>query len=215
MAATADPNRDRAHREVRAVTDSPPSPRGRRHMCSRIQNAKSRCGHGKWRGEPAGHFRLGIPHIDMEVLASKVAILVLADTETHGDLGRVLNAMVATKEFQQSGDELRLVFDGAGTKWPGVLADPGHKSHGLFEQVRDAISGACGYCARAFEEGREENQGYDAFVPLIDSGVSLYVWTGARFLSVVTFTCKRFDVDRAIDVTRSFFVMKRLAHLQF
>ena len=41
--------------------------------------------------------------------------------------------------------------------------------------------------------GREENAGYDAFVPLIDSGISLYVWTGPRFLSVVTFTCKAFD----------------------
>ena len=32
-------------------------------------------------------------------------------------------------------------------------------------------------------EGRTENAGYDAFVPLIDSGISLYVWTGPRFLS--------------------------------
>ncbi|MBI2142597.1 hypothetical protein HYU15_03890 [Candidatus Woesearchaeota archaeon] len=25
--------------------------------------------------------------------------------------------------------------------------------------------------------GRKENQGYDAFAPLIDSGIALYVWT--------------------------------------
>lgn len=42
-------------------------------------------------------------------------------------------------------------------------------------------------------EGKEENQGYDAFVPLIDSGISLYYWASAKFLSVVIYTCKSFD----------------------
>jgi hypothetical protein len=56
-------------------------------------------------------------------------------------------------------------------------------------------------------EGREENAGYDAFVPLIDSGISLYVWTEPRFLSVVAFTCKVFDVGTAVAVTREFFDM--------
>jgi hypothetical protein len=38
--------------------------------------------------------------------------------------------------------------------------------------------------------GKEENEGYDAFLPLIDSGISLYVWTKAKFFAVVLFTCK-------------------------
>jgi len=63
--------------------------------------------------------------------------------------------------------------------------------------------------------GREENQGYDAFVPLVDSGISLYLWSGPHFLSVVAFTCKHFDVGRAVDVTRDFFGMARVAHQQF
>jgi S-adenosylmethionine/arginine decarboxylase-like enzyme len=50
-------------------------------------------------------------------------------------------------------------------------------------------------------EGRAENQGFDAFVPLIDSGISIYVWTGARFVAVVLFTCKVFDEQAAIDYT--------------
>ena len=64
-------------------------------------------------------------------------------------------------------------------------------------------------------EGREENQGYDAFVPLIDSGVSLYVWTQSKFLAVVVFTCKRFDAAEAIDVTRDFFEMPEVASMEF
>lgn len=53
---------------------------------------------------------------------AKAAILVLADTESHADLGRVVNAMVAAKEFKHAGDEVKLIFDGAATKWPGALA---------------------------------------------------------------------------------------------
>jgi hypothetical protein len=64
-------------------------------------------------------------------------------------------------------------------------------------------------------EGRTGNEGYDAFVPLIDSGISLYVWTGPKFLSAVAFTCKAFDVDAAVEATRDFFVMSEIEHLAF
>ena len=59
-------------------------------------------------------------------------------------------------------------------------------------------------------EGREENQGYDAFVPLIDSGISLYVWTNAKFLSIMVYSCKKFDTDKTTDVTKGFFGIKEL-----
>jgi hypothetical protein len=64
-------------------------------------------------------------------------------------------------------------------------------------------------------EGRADNQGYDAFVPLIDSGVSLYVWSASRFLAVVIFTCKRFDAELAIRVTQEYFAMSRLVNQSF
>jgi hypothetical protein len=80
----------------------------------------------------------------------KAAIVVLADTETHGDLGRVSNALMAAKELKEAGDDVRVIFDGAGTQWPGVLADPQHKSHQLWESVADTVAGACGFCAGAF-----------------------------------------------------------------
>src|SRR5918999_4461072 len=54
-------------------------------------------------------------------------------------------------------------------------------------------------------EGRGENQGFDAFLPLIDSGISLYIWTGPRFVAVVLFTCKVFDEQVATDYTCDFF----------
>ena len=47
--------------------------------------------------------------------------------------------------------------------------------------------------------GKEENAGFDAFVPLIDSGISAYIWTARRFFSVVLYTCKGFDEARAVE----------------
>lgn len=54
-------------------------------------------------------------------------------------------------------------------------------------------------------EGREDNQGYDAFIPLIDSGICLYVWTKKRFVSSILYTCKNFDEAAAISIFTNFF----------
>ncbi|MCU0804045.1 MAG: hypothetical protein MUF79_03020 [Burkholderiales bacterium] len=65
-------------------------------------------------------------------------------------------------------------------------------------------------------EGKPGNQGYDAFLPLVDSGIALYVWTAARFFSVVLVTCKPFDVAAALDFTRTYFSVRgELAHREF
>jgi S-adenosylmethionine/arginine decarboxylase-like enzyme len=54
-------------------------------------------------------------------------------------------------------------------------------------------------------EGKEINQGYDGFVALIDSGIAIYVWENAKFVSVVIYTCKNFDPDAAVKFTKDFF----------
>ena len=111
---------------------------------------------------------------------TKAAVIVLADTETHGDLARVVNAMMTATEFAEAGDDVELMFDGAGTQWPGVLVDPDHKSHRLFEQVHEVISGACAFCSRAFdvEDGvrkadvlfLEEYKGHPSVRRLVEEG---------------------------------------------
>jgi S-adenosylmethionine decarboxylase len=63
--------------------------------------------------------------------------------------------------------------------------------------------------------GKAENQGYDAFIPLIDSGISLYVWSAKHFFAAVLFTCKRFDVEPALSFTERFFSASELAHQSF
>ena len=64
--------------------------------------------------------------------------------------------------------------------------------------------------------GKEENEGYDAFVPLIDSGISAYIWSNARFFSILIYICKGFDELTAIEFTRQYFgVQKEIVNESF
>lgn len=63
--------------------------------------------------------------------------------------------------------------------------------------------------------GKQDNQGYDAFAPLIDSGISLYIWSNQKFLSTVIYTCKGFDEKLAIITTKSFFEMIEIEFQSF
>jgi hypothetical protein len=64
--------------------------------------------------------------------------------------------------------------------------------------------------------GKDENAGFDAFVPLIDSGISAYVWSKQRFFSIVLYTCKNFSTDKALEFTRSYFAADEpMVHLAF
>jgi hypothetical protein len=49
------------------------------------------------------------------------------------------------------------------------------------------------------------NEGYDGFIPLIDSGIYIYVWTSKKFMSAVLYTCKEFDVEKIIKFIRQDF----------
>ena len=63
--------------------------------------------------------------------------------------------------------------------------------------------------------GKESNQGYDAFVPLIDSGIYLAVWANQKFLSLIIYTCKDFNSMLAVKSTKEFFAMEASEHKEF
>ena len=86
---------------------------------------------------------------------SQAAMLVFAGTETTADLGRVVNALQIAREFDESGDEVTVIFDGAGTQWVPALADENHKYHSLYEKTKSKIGGACAYCAGAYKVKEE------------------------------------------------------------
>lgn len=81
---------------------------------------------------------------------TKAAVVILAGTESHADTGRLVNGLEAAKEFAQTeGDEVELIFDGAGTQWIPELEDENSDYHELYQAVQDH-SAACDFCAGAF-----------------------------------------------------------------
>jgi len=81
---------------------------------------------------------------------NKVAIVILADTETHGDLGRVVNALETAKECKEANDDVQVIFDGAGTQWVAELTKPDHRLASLYDSIADKVTGVCSFCANAF-----------------------------------------------------------------
>lgn len=110
----------------------------------------------------------------------KAAIVILADTETHEDMARVHNALLAAKEFKDAKDEFKLIFDGAGTKWIKELSKPDHMFHELFDSLKGRSTGVCSFCATAFGIKEcameshiplsEEYEGHPSFRELIAQG---------------------------------------------
>lgn len=63
--------------------------------------------------------------------------------------------------------------------------------------------------------GKEDNQGYDAFAPLIDSGICIYIWSRQKFLSAVIYTCNDFNETLAVDATTNFFKTTQITFQSF
>src|SRR4028119_503705 len=53
--------------------------------------------------------------------------------------------------------------------------------------------------------GKEVNEGFDGFVPLIDSGIYIAVWVNPKFLSNIIYTCGEFDEEKAVSLVKEFF----------
>ena len=49
------------------------------------------------------------------------------------------------------------------------------------------------------------NEGFDGFVPLIDSGIYISVWVNPKFLSTIIYTCGEFDADKAVGLVKEIF----------
>jgi hypothetical protein len=93
----------------------------------------------------------------------KSAIVILSDPKSGSEesLGRVFNALAAAYDFKQKGDEVSILFQAAGTRWPGELDKPGHPAHALYEAVKDKVAGVSCGCADVFGARADvEKSGY-------------------------------------------------------
>ena len=94
----------------------------------------------------------------------KTAIVVLSDPNsgTEEALGRVFNALATAYDFKQRGEEVEIVFEGAGSRWPAELTKPDHPAHELYEAVADTVAGVSCGCADVFGATEEvEKAGLD------------------------------------------------------
>jgi len=91
---------------------------------------------------------------------TKTAIVVLSDPQGGEEaLGRVFNALAAVYDFKQKQQHVLLVFQGAGTRWSGILTRPDHPAHTLYKAIEDKIAGVSAACSVLFgaREAAEAN----------------------------------------------------------
>lgn len=94
----------------------------------------------------------------------KTAIAILSDPKsgTEEALGRVFNALATAYDFKQKGQDVEIVFQGAGTRWPAELSKADHPAHDLYEAVVDTVAGVSCGCAEVFGATKEvERSGLD------------------------------------------------------
>lgn len=95
----------------------------------------------------------------------KAAIVVLSDPKSGSQeeaLGRVFNALAAAYDFKQRGDDVSVLFQGAGTRWIGELAKEDHPAHQLYKEVEGTIAGISCACADVFGGSEEAKaNGFD------------------------------------------------------
>jgi intracellular sulfur oxidation DsrE/DsrF family protein len=82
----------------------------------------------------------------------KTVIVMMSDPTSGSEevLGRVFNALALASECKQNGDEIAVVFNGTGTRWPAELTKLSHPANALYNSVRDVVQGVSCGCAEVF-----------------------------------------------------------------
>jgi len=81
----------------------------------------------------------------------KLAIIIMSDPKNGEEaVGRVFNALGLAAEAQAKKDQVEVVFQGTGARWPAELAKPDHIVNKLYQAVRPVIVGVSCGCAAAF-----------------------------------------------------------------
>ncbi|HBG45695.1 MAG TPA: hypothetical protein DDW94_01740 [Deltaproteobacteria bacterium] len=82
----------------------------------------------------------------------KIAIILHAEPGTHDAMGRAAHALLYSRDLLEAGMEVKLVFDGGGTRWVTELSREDNPLNALYKEIREAgvISGVCQFCIGAF-----------------------------------------------------------------
>jgi len=68
---------------------------------------------------------------------TKAAIIIYSDPKPGAEeaLGRLFNALFLAYELKEKQQEVAIIFQGAGTRWPAELVKADHPAHALYEAV--------------------------------------------------------------------------------
>jgi len=93
----------------------------------------------------------------------KAAIIILSDPKTGEEaLGRLFNGLATAYDFKQKGDEVTVLFQGAGTRWSGEVTKADHPAHPLYKEVEDTVAGVSCGCADVFGASEDaQKNGFD------------------------------------------------------
>ena len=80
----------------------------------------------------------------------KIALVIYGRLEG-SDNSAIYRALMFAQELKRAGDDVCIVFDGAGSVTAAELAQPGHRFHALFSDVRDRVRGVCRFCAKSYD----------------------------------------------------------------
>jgi hypothetical protein len=79
----------------------------------------------------------------------KVALVIYSKLEGAGN-SAIYRALMFAQELARAGDDVVLVFDGAGSTAAAELANADHSMHRLFDSVREHVRGVCRSCAKSY-----------------------------------------------------------------
>lgn len=82
----------------------------------------------------------------------KLTVVILSDPKQGEDeaLGRLFNGLVVAYDAKMRGDDVEVIFQGAGTRWPEWITQKSHPANSLYEAVKDRIAGISCACADVF-----------------------------------------------------------------
>jgi hypothetical protein len=79
----------------------------------------------------------------------KVALVIYAKLEGAGN-SAVYRAMMFADELLRAGDDVVIVFDGAGSSALAEMIQPSHPLHHVWSKAAPALRGVCRYCAKSY-----------------------------------------------------------------
>ena len=80
---------------------------------------------------------------------NKIGVVIYSSLEGAGH-SAVYRAMMFVDELLRAGDDVTLIFDGAGSKTLAAIMRPENDVHRAWKKAERALRGVCSYCAKSY-----------------------------------------------------------------